>query len=279
MLVSGDSQQGTIGESLTDPLVVEVRDQYGNPLPGVEVAFAVVEGDGKVGGFTVERTTSDASGRAEALLTLGPIQGTNAVEVSVEGIEVRFFSAAGVGEPAGPHPGSDFRTWHLPDAASIRLNQGLAEDIAFFRSGEMLAVGTHVGIWLYDVATSREVALLPTRRIWDMAISQDGRILASCGANKDWIRVWEVATGEEISTIDRQARAVALSPDGQTLASASYSGIELWDVEAGNQVASMSGQGATGIESLAFSPDGKTAGGRGIILFFLRAPMGYGDGY
>ncbi len=258
VLVSGDDQQGTIGESLADPLVVEVRDQYGNPLPGVEVAFAVVQGDGRVGGqFTVERTTSDAGGRAEALLTLGPIQGTNAVEVSVAGIEALSFSAAGVGEPGGPRPGGDFRTWHLPEAAAVRLGKGLTEEIAFSGNGELLAVGTYVGIWLYDVATSREIALLPTRRIWDMAVSHDGRILASCGAYKDRIRLWEVATGEEISTIDFQARAVALSPDGRTLASSSGRGIELWDVETGSQVAAMSGRGTSGIESLAFSPDGR----------------------
>ena len=258
VLVSGDDQQGTIGESLADPLVVEVRDQYGNPLPGVEVAFAVVQGDGKVGGqFTVERTTSDAGGRAEALLTLGPMQGANAVEVSVEGIEVLSFTAAGVGEPGGPRPGGDFRTWQLPDASTVRLGKGLAEETAFLRNGEVLAVGTQVGIWLYDVATSREIALLPTRRIWDMAVSHDGRILASCGAYKDKIRLWEVATGEEITTVDQEGRAVALSPDGRTLASSSGFGIELWDVETGSQVAAISGEGTSGIEALAFSPDGR----------------------
>ncbi len=258
VLVSGDSQQGTIGESLTDPLVVEVRDQYGNPLAGVEVAFAVVEGDGRVGGqFTVERTTSDAGGRAEALLTLGPMQGTNAVEVSVEGIEVLSFIAAGVGEPAGPSPEGDFRTWRLPDAATIRLGKGLTEEIAFSPNGDLLAVGTHVGIWLYDVATSREVALLPTGRIWDMDFSHDGRLLASCGSYKDRIRLWEVATGEEISNIDHRAVAVAFSPDGRTLASGSSAGIELWDVETGSQIAAMS-EGTWGIEALAISPDGRS---------------------
>ncbi len=258
VLVSGDGQQGAIGEPLADPLVVEVRDQYGNPLPGVEVAFSVVQGDGRVGGqFTVERTTSDASGRAEALLTLGPIQGTNAVEVTVEGIEALSFSSAGVGEPGGPRPGGDFRTWHLPDASTVRLGKGLTEATAFLRNGEVLAVGTNVGIWLYDVATSREIALLPTRRIWDMAVSRDGRILASCGAYKDKIRLWEVATGEEITTVDQAARAVALSPDGRTVASSSGSGLELWDVETGSQVAAMSGRGTEGIEALAFSPDGR----------------------
>ena len=278
VLVSGDGQQGAIGEPLADPLVVEVRDQYGNPLPGVEVAFSVVQGDGRVGGqFTVERTTSDVSGRAEALLTLGPIQGTNAVEVSVEGIEALSFSSAGVGEPDGPSPGGDFRTWHLPDASTVRLGKGLTEATAFLRNGEVLAVGTNVGIWLYDVATSREIALLPTRRIWDMAVSRDGRILASCGAYKDKIRLWEVATGEEITTVDQAARAVALSPDGRTVASSSGSGLELWDVETGSQVAAMSGRGTEGIRGPGFLPRRQAAGGRGILVRYLGPLVGCGD--
>ncbi len=260
VLISGDEQQGTIGDPLADPLVVEVRDQYGNPLPGVEVAFAVVQGDGRVGGqFTVERITSDAGGRAETLLTLGAVQGTNTVEASIEGIEARYFRAAGVGEPVGPGPEGDFRTWHLPDAATIRLGKGRIREVAFAPGGDLLAVGSDVGIWLYDVATSRELALLPTRRIWDIAFSHDGRIVASCGDYKDWIRFWEVATGEEMASIDHRATALAFSPDGRTLATGSSFGIQFWDLETGVQWAAVStAEGTWGIRSLAFSPDGGT---------------------
>ena len=37
--ISGDYQQGTPGSTIADPHVVEVRDQYDNPLPGVQVTF------------------------------------------------------------------------------------------------------------------------------------------------------------------------------------------------------------------------------------------------
>ncbi len=258
MVVSGDDQQGTSGEPLADPLVVEVRDQYDNPMPDVEITFAVTDGGGRVGGrFTLERRTSDPNGRVETILTLGPVQGRNTVEVSVPRLDVVSFRAAGIGEPETPSMEGDFRTWHLPDAAITRLGKGRIQDIAFSPNGDVIAVGTYVGIWLYDVATSREVALLPTRRLWDIAFSHDGRIVASCGAYKDPIRLWEVATGEEISTIDYGARALALSPDGRTLATGSSDGVELWDVETGTQRAAMSMAG--GIEAaVAFSPDGRT---------------------
>ena len=110
--VSGDGQQGRSGNPLTDPFVVEVRDQYDDPLPGVEVAFAVTQGDGEVGGrFSVERITSDANGRVRALLTLGPIQGMNTVEASVKGLGALSFSALAVGEPETPPLKGNFHTW------------------------------------------------------------------------------------------------------------------------------------------------------------------------
>ena len=49
VMVSGDDQQGTSGEPLAHPLVVEVRDQYDNPLPGVEVPLRSPRGRAESG--------------------------------------------------------------------------------------------------------------------------------------------------------------------------------------------------------------------------------------
>ena len=38
-IISGDKQQGLLGEALAKPFVVEVRDQSGDPLPGVHYIF------------------------------------------------------------------------------------------------------------------------------------------------------------------------------------------------------------------------------------------------
>ena len=40
-IISGDKQQGLLGEALANPFVVEVRDQSGDPLLGVQVTFSV----------------------------------------------------------------------------------------------------------------------------------------------------------------------------------------------------------------------------------------------
>ena len=82
-IISGDKQQGLLGEALANPFVVEVRDQSGDPLPGVQVTFSVSSGGGTL---SATITTTDSNGRVKSTLTLGPNPGTNTVEVAATGI-------------------------------------------------------------------------------------------------------------------------------------------------------------------------------------------------
>ena len=89
--ISGDNQKGAAFAPLPDSLVVEVRDKRGAPFAGVSVMFTVTEGDGTL---SITHTTTDADGRAESTLTLGPNLGTNTVSVSAPEIErVETFNA------------------------------------------------------------------------------------------------------------------------------------------------------------------------------------------
>ena len=83
--ISGDNQKGPSFTPLSQPFVVEAQDENGSTLAGVSVTFAVTAGGGTLS-TTITRT--DANGRAESTLTLGPNLGTNTVEVSAAGIEV-----------------------------------------------------------------------------------------------------------------------------------------------------------------------------------------------
>ncbi|MCE2438398.1 MAG: PD40 domain-containing protein [Candidatus Latescibacteria bacterium] len=95
--VSGDGQHAATGAELSRPLVVEVRDQYDSPLPDVPVTFTVTAGDGTFGDkLTSERAMTDANGRAQVFLTLGPVFGPNNVSVSLSGRERVAFHAEGV---------------------------------------------------------------------------------------------------------------------------------------------------------------------------------------
>ena len=81
--VSDDNQTGLTGETLADPFVVDVHDQYGDPMEGVTVTFTLLTGDGAL---STETPMTDANGQAETTLTLGNEPGEYTLEVSVEGI-------------------------------------------------------------------------------------------------------------------------------------------------------------------------------------------------
>ena len=89
--ISGDGQTDDAGATLDDPFVVEVRDQDGDALSGVAVAFAVTAGGGRLSAASV---TTNTSGRAESTLTLGSTAGTNTVTATVSGITAITFTAA-----------------------------------------------------------------------------------------------------------------------------------------------------------------------------------------
>ena len=95
--LSGDGQQGSVWTSLSEPLVVQVQDQNGNVLAGVQVTFAIIGGDGNLSRVTV---TTDAQGRAASILT-PQVGGTIRVEVTVEGLEPVMFTAVGLLSPQG----------------------------------------------------------------------------------------------------------------------------------------------------------------------------------
>ena len=96
-IISGDGQQDAPGTALPQSFVVEVRDQYDDPLPDVKVTFSVTGGGGALSGTSV---MTDSNGRAESTLTLGPNLGANTVTVSVTRIqEQQMFNAEGIRIP------------------------------------------------------------------------------------------------------------------------------------------------------------------------------------
>ncbi|MCV6636979.1 hypothetical protein [Candidatus Albibeggiatoa sp. nov. NOAA] len=94
-----------------------------------------------------------------------------------------------------------------------------------------------------------------------MALSPDGKILASGGANQT-IRLWDIATGKMLNQFlighTSNISSLAFSPDGKILASGSDDHtIRLWNITTGQAL----GQPLTGhsrqVSTVAFSPDGK----------------------
>ena len=87
VVVSGDAQFGFPGEQTTEPLVVEVHDQYGNPNAGVEVSWSVEGG----GTLSAAKDTTDTDGHASVMWTLGA--GNNRVSATIaqlDGVSAPF---------------------------------------------------------------------------------------------------------------------------------------------------------------------------------------------
>ena len=82
--ISGDNQTSVSGAALSNPFVIEVRDENGSALEGISITFTVTVGNGTL---SVTRTTTDKNGAAQSTLTLGPNIGTQTVSVSAAGIE------------------------------------------------------------------------------------------------------------------------------------------------------------------------------------------------
>ena len=184
-----------------------------------------------------------------------------------------LFNAIAVGTHiASPLPG-DARTWHLPDRAIARLGKGrLGEGdraVSFSPDGLCVAVASRIGVWVYELATFHELALLPTANsIYSIAFSPDGKTLA-LGFYEGMVELWDVATSTRIITLTRHMNtkwgtSVAFSSDGTILASMSEKeDIKLWDIETGRNIATLGTQEFRGGSlpksiSVSFSPDGTT---------------------
>jgi hypothetical protein len=80
--VAGDEQQARVGQTLDQPLTVQVLDAAALPLAGVRVQFAF-EGDGAGGSLEPASSTTDAAGRAEATVRLGDQPGEQTIVAAV----------------------------------------------------------------------------------------------------------------------------------------------------------------------------------------------------
>lgn len=79
-IVAGAHQSGLAGGTLTEPIVVTLRDAYGNTVAHSAVRFTAESG----GESSPPTTTTDAAGTARVLWTLGPLAGTQYLIVKAD---------------------------------------------------------------------------------------------------------------------------------------------------------------------------------------------------
>ena len=169
---------------------------------------------------------------------------------------------------------ADVTTWALPDFAIARLGRGIATEPSFSPNRQTLAVGSWVGLWLYDISTMAPIALLDTERgvVFATVFSYKGDLIATGNWDGD-VKVWDVQNQHCISKMRRgrfdRVSKLVFSRDGQRLASSGghYGTVYVWHPETGNQIMKSTVEKAlkprhrsTRIP-LAFSPDGNLLAG------------------
>ncbi len=136
----------------------------------------------------------------------------------------------------------------LPEGALARLGKGGINIMRFSPDGSHLAVGTDVGLWLYDAQTGQETAMFTGHKgqVNAIAFSPDGQTMASGGFANPIIQLWDVNTAKKHSHIELSNKNIEIgknhdsisylnfSKDGKTLISENtYGTIHHWDIESG----------------------------------------------
>ena len=164
----------------------------------------------------------------------------------------------------------DYMKWGIPENATLRLGKGRIYDLKHSPNGDLIAVASSIGVWIYDADSGKEIRLLQKHSDWvsSLAFSPNGKMLASCGP--DGIHLWDPHTGQHLSNLkDKELLArtehLVFFPDGRTLVSTSDRIIRFWDVA--NRTISKTLTGHTWqILSLAVSPNGKTVVSGSLVI-------------
>lgn len=191
---------------------------------------------------------------------------------------------------------ADTTRMSLPEGAIARLGKGIINEIAYSPNGEYLAVAASIGIWIYDMETYQEIALITGTEghINSVAFSPDGNTIVG-GSQDGYVYFWNVNTWERSKILSSNVNwinSVVFSPDGNTIASSggTYEGtepvIDLWNFHTDELLRSFGGPYAP--LSISLSPDGKTLIGgekykKGIFVWnvdtgeLLKTLMGHDE--
>lgn len=161
-------------------------------------------------------------------------------------------------------PNKVFSYENIALANTLEDDSGWITSVAISPDSQTLVSGSWgktIKIWdLSTNGTLKSTLEDDTGSVGSVAISPDGQTLVSGGGSfNNTIKIWDLSTGSLKSTLTKGSGAVCLgiSPDSQTLVSASGNTIKIWDLSTGKLKSTIAGH-SDAVKSIAISPDGRT---------------------
>jgi tetratricopeptide (TPR) repeat protein/WD40 repeat protein len=243
----------------------ECRRLQGNAFP--TFAFSP---DGRLLAFTVP----------DGVKLCDPVDGTEIALLPLQGIKsLRFDPVHGdliTGGPDGVHRWplvAQAAAWRLGPSRQMPLG-GLGMRDAFSLSGNGEALVARAGSdraavlrWRYP---TKPILLHPHPQLWTVAVSPDGKWVATGPWNGAGVRIWDAATGKRVRDLPGSEKypsaTVTFSPDGRWLVTGTNRDYRFWRVPQGTgqaepdawqpglTIGRTDGAGLPG--RMAFSPDG-----------------------
>jgi WD40 repeat protein len=149
-------------------------------------------------------------------------------------------------------------------APTVPLKRSI-QAVAFSPKVPFVAVGRYGEVELVNPATKEVVRRLSgfTGKVNAVAFSPDGETVYAAGGEAGIlgiVRSWKTSDGSSLRSFEGHtdaAYALAVSPDGQWIATGAYDQkIRLWDTATGKEIALLKGHNGA-VNGLSFRPDGK----------------------
>jgi eukaryotic-like serine/threonine-protein kinase len=131
---------------------------------------------------------------------------------------------------------NDVKVWDMESGVELfNFKAKRGEGLALSNDGEVVTFHATGGARLFEVATGKEIDFTSNRRPDGqfLALSPDGKRIVTGLGPREFVKLWDARTGEEILTLGRMfgmVTSVAFSPDGNKILATSQLGeIKVWD--------------------------------------------------
>lgn len=148
------------------------------------------------------------------------------------------------------------KVWNTATGEEVCTYQGhkaAVKQLAFSLDSARVASSEDAHVRVWNAQTAEELWTIPD--LGAQAISPDGKWLDNKGVLHTAC-IWDEQSGDKPLSLNNQgARNAVFSPDGRFVAAEINQAVKIWNAESGVEIAQC--LGATYVQSMAFSPDGR----------------------